>query len=276
MALAPNVFITWSKERSKAAALALYGWLPLVIQAVKPWMSERDIGKGQAWFTKLIEALASVKHGLICLTPESLSEPWVLFETGVIFKGLSEGRVWTYLLGGLKPSDVPQPLGLFQHTITTEADTFGLLQSINEAMGDRRVSSEILQKQFKTYWPELDKRLSELPAAGTPIMGTRSVEDMFAELLETVRSQERRVTRENLGRVLSDAVKTATYGLNRVEQTHLAQKTAEEVLLAIKMGGELSGLSPEDIRRLTQKTRDQMLEALEEEERKRDTREGKT
>ena len=70
----------------------------MVIQAVKPWMSERDIEKGQAWFNKLIKALVSVKQGIICLTPESLSEPWVLFETGIIFKGLDESRVWTYLM----------------------------------------------------------------------------------------------------------------------------------------------------------------------------------
>ena len=50
MAKPANVFITWSKERSKAAALALRGWLPLVIQAVEPWMSDKDIGKGKlAW-----------------------------------------------------------------------------------------------------------------------------------------------------------------------------------------------------------------------------------
>ena len=41
MAQPPNVFITWSKERGKAAATALYEWLHMVIQAAKPWMSER-------------------------------------------------------------------------------------------------------------------------------------------------------------------------------------------------------------------------------------------
>src|SRR5215469_7120987 len=133
-------------------------------------MSEKDIDKGTVWLSELAKALAGIKLGIICLTPESLSEPWVLFETGVIFKGLDESRVWTYLLDGLKPADVPLPLGLFQHTVATEADTFRLLQSINEAMDDRGVSSEtLLKKQFEKYWPELNKELSSRPASMAPI-----------------------------------------------------------------------------------------------------------
>jgi hypothetical protein len=35
----PNVFISWSGERSKLIAEAFYEWLPMVIQSAKPWMS---------------------------------------------------------------------------------------------------------------------------------------------------------------------------------------------------------------------------------------------
>ena len=74
--------------------------------------------------------VSNLKLGIVCLAQESVAEPWILFEAGV-FKGLDDGRVWTYLLDGLRPSDVPQPLGLFQHTIADEAGTFALLESLN-------------------------------------------------------------------------------------------------------------------------------------------------
>jgi hypothetical protein len=43
-------------------------------------MSEKDIGKGTLWLCELTKALAGIKLGIICLTPESVSEPWVLFD----------------------------------------------------------------------------------------------------------------------------------------------------------------------------------------------------
>jgi hypothetical protein len=43
-----DIFISWSKDRSKAIAAALNEWLPHVIQrSVKPWMSASDIDPGQ-------------------------------------------------------------------------------------------------------------------------------------------------------------------------------------------------------------------------------------
>jgi len=194
MALAPNIFISWSKERGKAAATALHEWLPMIIQAAKPWMSDKDIGKGTVWLDELTAALGTLKQGIICLTRESLSEPWLLYEAGVISKALDrKTRVWTYLLADLKPSDVSHPLGLFQHTVATRDDTFRLLESINNTMEDHGVPSSILRKQFEMLWPELDKKLSELPGPKVwRFPRTRSVEDMVAELLELARAEDRR------------------------------------------------------------------------------------
>ena len=38
-----KVFISWSGTRSKALAVALKEWLPLILQYAKPWVSDKDI-----------------------------------------------------------------------------------------------------------------------------------------------------------------------------------------------------------------------------------------
>lgn len=42
-----KIFISWSGTRSRAMAVALRNWLPDVVQAFKPFMSEEDIEKGR-------------------------------------------------------------------------------------------------------------------------------------------------------------------------------------------------------------------------------------
>jgi hypothetical protein len=186
---AHNIFISWSKPQAKAAALALRDWLPRVIQASRPWMSEMDIQKGKPWLDELMGALAGLKLAIVCLTPEGLSEPWVLFEVGVICRALDpDTRIWTYLLGGLRQSDVPNPLGIFQHTVATKDDTVKLLRSINHAMAERAISDELLKDQFELRWKELDERLLALPVPSKPVDSTRSNEEMFSEIVEAIRA----------------------------------------------------------------------------------------
>src|SRR6266566_1158547 len=77
-----NVFISWSGERSQKVGTAIYDWLPMVVQSAKPWMSEEDIEKGSRGLDEIAKALDVMSVGIICLTPENLERPWILFETG--------------------------------------------------------------------------------------------------------------------------------------------------------------------------------------------------
>src|SRR3989304_7947901 len=79
-----RVFIGWSGNQSKAVAEALPSWLPRVIQAIQPFMSELDIPSGAKWQSTLDDELMTADFGIVCLTPENLSSPWVLFESGAL------------------------------------------------------------------------------------------------------------------------------------------------------------------------------------------------
>src|SRR5258706_2823307 len=105
-----NTFISWSGERSRHVAKALRDWLPMVLQATKPFMSKKDIDKGSRWHVELAKALEVTKVGIICLTPENLSASWLLFEAGGLSKTPNPRPLrLPFLLSGLKTPEVPPP-----------------------------------------------------------------------------------------------------------------------------------------------------------------------
>ena len=105
-----NIFISWSGERSRAIAQSLREWLPYVLPNAKPWMSAADIDRGSRWSSEISQELDRANVGIICLTPDNLEAPWVLFEAGALSKALKHTLVCTYLFN-VRPS-IPNPVPL--------------------------------------------------------------------------------------------------------------------------------------------------------------------
>jgi hypothetical protein len=183
-----NVFISWSGPRSKSAAEALKEWLPLVVPTANPWMSATDIDKGTRWREEVATALDTMKAGIICLTPENLSAEWLLFEAGAISKARDpKTRVWTYLLGGLRPQHLKEPLAMFQATTAEKVDTPKLVDSINKNL-DPTVPESRVTNLFDKLWPDLEKDFAAIPAPSGVTPATRPPEEMLAEILELTRA----------------------------------------------------------------------------------------
>lgn len=201
-----NVFISWSGTRSRWVADAFREWLPVVLQSVKPWMSP-EIDKGVRGQDVISDKLNTVKIGIVCLTPENLKEPWILFEAGALSKAVGKkSYVCTYLLAGLKPTDIERPLGEFQHTSPDKQDTFKLLNTINTALGTNPVPSDVLERAFDGWWPRFEKLLAAMPIAGEAAIVKRSPEDLLSEVLEIARAQ-------------TDQVRAIQTQMTHVEQT---------------------------------------------------------
>jgi hypothetical protein len=187
-----NVLITWSGPRSRWAAEALREWLPLVLQSTKPWMSETDIEKGARWLDEMGRAINGIRVGIICLTPENLDHPWILFEAGILSKALDpRTRVCTYLLGDLRPQDVKQPLAMFQASTATKNETKKMLRSINHAL-EVPIGDAILDTVFESMWEKLEKGLAQMPRPDEIVEAKRPIEEMVAEILEYERAADKR------------------------------------------------------------------------------------
>lgn len=184
-----DVFISWSGERSRAAAEALNWWLPQVINAVEPWLST-GIDKGARWVSDVASRLEAAKAGIICLTPENLHTDWILFEAGALSKTLDHTFVCPFLID-LEPSDVKFPLAQFQATTTQKDDVLKLLITLNSALGDTARSDARLAEAFEVWWPKLDSRIKSLPTKESKARAHRPDRELLIEILELVRNQNR-------------------------------------------------------------------------------------
>ena len=187
-----KIFISWSGERSKMIAKALKQWIPYVIQKAKPWVSEEDISSGARWNEEIRKELAKTNFGIICLTAENLTAPWINFEAGAIAKTLLEDSfVCPY---GLSSKDIlPGPLTQFQSRENTKEDTFKLIETINE-LTEESLPSEQLNQTFERWWPDLEKKLKESSEIPVVEISKRTSEAMIEEILELVRSLTRKMS----------------------------------------------------------------------------------
>jgi hypothetical protein len=185
-----NIFLSWSGERSRLIAEALRGWLPLVIQAVKPWMSASDIDKGTRWSSDIANQLEATSFGIICLTPENLEAPWILFEAGALSKTIDGTFVCPYLFE-VDPADVVGPLTQFQGTRANKEDTKNLLKTINSVLKDC-IPENQLERAFEMWWPDLEEKLLNIKKkVKEHAQVKRPDRELLEEILEILRTQTR-------------------------------------------------------------------------------------
>lgn len=186
-----RVFISWSGGRGRAAADALAGWLPQVINALKPWVSTSGIEKGTRWSAEVAAKLEESRAGIVCLTPNSLHADWILFEAGALAKIVADTYVCTFLIG-MEPSDVSGPLAQFQATKAVKPDVLKLLETLNGALGEHALTDRHIHEAFEMWWPKLEAHLSHLPNDGA-VVPRRDEHAMVQEILGLVRDISRKI-----------------------------------------------------------------------------------
>jgi len=151
-------------------------------------MSETDIYTGERWAAEIEHHLQQANFGIICLTPENLNAPWLLFEAGALSKWVERSYVVPYL-HDLGPVDVTPPLSLFQGTVASKSGTQRLLNTIQLALGEARLDQNILDETFEARWHDLDDLLSSITEPPvTTVKEQRSQPEILGELLVLVRA----------------------------------------------------------------------------------------
>lgn len=159
-----RVFISWSGDRSKTAALGLKSLLEGVFtEGVDVFISD-SIEAGEAWSLRLNSEIEHSEFGVICLTTDNFQAPWLLFEAGAIAKKLGSVHVVPYLIDPPPAGAERSPLAQFQYVRATEEGTLRLVKSINgvrlNPLGDQR-----LEKSCRMWWGDLEQTLNGLSRA---------------------------------------------------------------------------------------------------------------
>lgn len=191
-----QVFLSWSGDRSRELANALRDYLPLVIQSVSPWFSPDDIDKGSRWLADLTSQLQKQSVAIVCVTPECVNSPWLLFEAGALSKALDASWVCPVLLD-IEPSDIKGPLAQFQSTRVTKDDMRKLLATLNKRL-DTPLANPQIDKLHDILWSDFEKKIKAIAKPPTTIAPPhRSQTDLLTEVLERVRGLERQISESN-------------------------------------------------------------------------------
>lgn len=160
-----KIFISWSGKRSKTIAKSLRDWIITFYEKkyVEPWMSDKDIGPGTIWTIEMKKALKESKMALLCITPENVLAPWIIYEAGAISNSIAKSLIIPYLVDVEIP-DISAPLRQFQSVIADKDGTKRIIKTINNGIGNALEDNE-LENRFQKQWPYL-KIVIEKPQSG--------------------------------------------------------------------------------------------------------------
>jgi len=173
----------------------LRDWLPSVIQSLEPYVSSEDIDKGARWSTDIAKELEDSGFGILCVTKENLHAPWLTFEAGALSKKLEKSFVSPFLFD-IKRSEINGPILQFQSTIHNEEDVYKLINTLNKACGDNKLTDERIEKAFKAWYPTLQEELKKITedfkeTETSKEEPEKEKQDILEELLELTRINQK-------------------------------------------------------------------------------------
>lgn len=162
-----SVFISWSGENSATVGEAFHQLLRHTLQGLPIFISSDAIRSGALWFPRIQEGLDQAKFGVVIATRRALDSPWVLFESGAIWKAKSETAI-AVLRVGLTVDDLRgHPLEHFHSKGTSQGDMLKLVSDIARACG-LRVDDDVLTRAFQSNWAAFAETVRGLREEETP------------------------------------------------------------------------------------------------------------
>lgn len=200
--MAKQGFISWSGEGSRKIAEQLQKLFAHVLAAPTMFVASKDLKAGEVWFTEIANRLDLCDVGVIVVTPENLTKPWLHFEAGAIAKRVGRAAAIPLLCGVSTGQLSGTPLAQLQAITTSEDDIRGLCHRLNELL-ELNLTETHISEGFPVWWERLGSGVHDPKAwktsAGIPREPTLSdltvqlsqLSAGLAELTEHVRGRGR-------------------------------------------------------------------------------------
>ncbi|WP_082950051.1 TIR domain-containing protein [Mycobacterium sp. ACS4331] len=196
-----KVFISWSGALSKQVATVWRELLVYMFDAVAPFMSEADIGAGERGLPRIESELADTIFGIIVVTRENQTSPWLNFEAGALSKNLpgAGNRVAPSLVDFSLKSDATGPLAQFQANLLDRDGVQNILVAIAKVMG---LNEDSIRKRFINAWDgEFEAKFAKARESSTAAEVHRPEREVLDEIVTIAREWRRK----DGGGSLSDA-----------------------------------------------------------------------
>ena len=183
-----KIFISWSGQLSKELGEVINNWIPGVLQNVKPYFTPDDVEKGTRWNSEISRELQESQVGILILTKDNLTSPWIMFESGALSKQMDKSRICPILFG-IENTDLVGPLVQFQATAFNKTDVNKLVKTINNACVDYKLEDSVLNSVYEMWWPKLEENINVVmrkPKEKTSAK-IRTERDMIEEILSLAR-----------------------------------------------------------------------------------------
>ncbi len=278
-----QIFISWSGDKSREFGELLRNWIPNVLQSVEPYFTPNDVEKGNKWQSEIAAKLEKSHIGLLCLTRESLSKPWLIFEAGALSKSLSKSKVCPILFG-IEPADLEGPLVQFQATRFKKNEIRSLMSALNKECGEQggtKLAEDTFSRVFDKWWPELeteiDKALeaTEPPQQETEIRSDREIIEEVLLLTRQLNAKKPRSVESLPSKLFEDVFNGYAELVSQVSAREAHEKIMEQLedmhsamnFLAGRVWGEDERLSiyRRSLRNLTFKMSERNFDPIDEE-----------
>ena len=166
-----NIFISWSGSPSKEIAehvKELLGAVFAINRNIEFFLSsseERGIDKGDRFQKKIDENLFKSDFGILIMTKNNITRPWIMFEAGSLAKNVDISKV-SPILFDIDEIEKESPLFAFQYAKFTENEFNSLFQSILKSCNGtdelKTEEKDSLTDSLKKKWKDFEGKINAL------------------------------------------------------------------------------------------------------------------